>query len=193
MQHLATGVVSPQLDEAAAGRNACSEILAADDAACTRSTSWPCSRWASTPTCSTAPCWWRPLAAVVGVRAAVHRLRDQGAQRAAAHVVARCPRRSADADLDDPGRRAAEDGRLRHHPHLLSDLPAGRLRPGVRRLRHRRRQHGLRCVRRDGPDRLQAAGRLQLGEPHGLRRARPRRVERGRRQRLTTRTTGRWA
>ena len=25
-----------------------------------------------------------------------------------------------------------EDGRLRHHPHLLSDLPRGRLRPGVR-------------------------------------------------------------
>ena len=37
-----------------------------------------------------------------------------------AHLVARCPRRSTDADLDDPGRRAAEDGRLRHHPHLLS-------------------------------------------------------------------------
>ena len=60
--------------------------------------------------------------AVVGVRAAVHRLRHQGAQRAAAHLVARCARRSSDADLDDPGRRAAEDGRLRHHPHLLSDL-----------------------------------------------------------------------
>ena len=80
---------------------------------------------------------WRLVAAVVGVRAAVHRLRNQGAQRAAAHVVARCPRRSTDADLHDPGRRAPEDGRLRHHSHLLSDLPRGRLRAGLRRVRHR--------------------------------------------------------
>ncbi len=39
---------------------------------------------------------------------------------AAAHLAPRCPRRGPDADLDDPGRRALEDGRLRHHPHLLS-------------------------------------------------------------------------
>ena len=55
------------------------------------------------------------------------------------------------------------------------------------RLRRRRRQHGLRRVRRDGPDRLQAAGRLQLGQPHGLRRAGPGRVERRGRQRLQPR------
>ena len=67
-------------------------------------------------------CWWGTVAAVVGVPAAVHRLRHQGAERAVAHVVARCARRGPDADLDDPGRRALEDGRLRHHPHLLSDL-----------------------------------------------------------------------
>ena len=72
---------------------------------------------------------------MVGVHAAVHRLRDQGAQRAAPHVAARCARRSADADLDDPGRRAAEDGRLRHHSHLLPDLSRSGLRPGVCRLR----------------------------------------------------------
>ena len=118
---VATGVVSPQLDEAARQADD-AEDLAADNARSTRSTSWPCSRWASTPICSPTPMLVGPFAAMVGVRAAVHRLRHQGAQRAAAHVVARCARRSADADLDDPGRRAAEDGRLRHHPHLLPDL-----------------------------------------------------------------------
>ncbi len=50
-----------------------------------------------------------------------------------------------------------EDGRLRHHPHLLSDLSGRRLRSGLRRLRHRRGEHGLRGVRRVGPERLQAA------------------------------------
>ncbi len=35
-----------------------------------------------------------------------------------------------DADLDDPGRRAAEDGRLRHHANLLSDsVPMGHSSP----------------------------------------------------------------
>ena len=47
------------------------------------------------------------VARMVGVRAAVHRLCDQGAERAVPHVVARCPRRGPDADLDDPGRRPA--------------------------------------------------------------------------------------
>ena len=63
------------------------------------------------------------IAAVVGVPAAVHRLRDQGAGLAVPHLAARRARRGPDADHDDPGRRAAEDGRLRHHPHLLPDLP----------------------------------------------------------------------
>ena len=61
------------------------------------------------------------------------------------------------------------------------------------RVRHRRGQHGLRRVCRHGAERLQAAGRLQLGQPHGLRRAGHRRVERGRRQQTTIPTTGRWA
>ncbi len=65
--------------------------------------------------------------------------------------------------------------------------PDGGLRPGLRRLRRRRVEHGLWCVRGDGPNRLQADGRLQLGEPHGLRGARHRRVERGRRHGLQPR------
>ncbi len=35
--------------------------------------------------------------------------------------------------------------------------------------RSRGLQHPLRCPGGDGPDRLQEAGRLQLGQPHGLR------------------------
>ena len=86
-----------------------------------------------------------------------------------------------------------EDGRLRHPPHLLSDLPRGRLRPGVGRVRPRRGQHGLRRLRRHGPDRLQAAGRLQLGEPHGLRGARHRRLDVAGGRIRPRPITGRWA
>ena len=54
------------------------------------------------------------------------------------------PRGSPHADLDDSGRRAVEDGRLRHHSHLLSHLSRRRLRAGLVRLRPGHRQHGLR-------------------------------------------------
>ncbi len=98
--------------------------------------------------------------AMVVVPAVVHRLCNQSAGGAAAHVVARCARRSPHAHFDDPGRRAVEDGRLRHHPHLLSDLPQRRLRPDVVRLHRRRREHGLRRLRRDGTERFQTPGGL---------------------------------
>ena len=54
-------------------------------------------------------------------------------------------------------------------------------------------EHGLRGVGRLGPEGLQAAGGLQFGEPHGLRAAGHRRLERHGRHRTTTPTTGRWA
>ena len=38
------------------------------------------------------------------------------------HVAARRARRGADADQHDPGRRAVEDGRIRHPAHRISDL-----------------------------------------------------------------------
>ena len=79
------------------------------------------------------------------------------------------------------------------HPHLLPDLPRRRLRTGLARLRAGHAQHGLRGVGRPGPERLQAAGGLQLGEPHGLRAAGHRRLERHGRPSTTTPTTGRWA
>ena len=147
----------------------------------TRSTFWPCQQMGQHTEFAVQRDADRVLGqdpAVVGVPAAVHRLRDQGAGVPVPHLVARCPRRSADADHHDPGRRAAEDGRLRHHSHLLSDLSRCRLRPGVVRLRRRRGQHGLWRLCGHGAEGLQAAGRLQLGQPHGLRRPGHRGVER---------------
>ena len=59
----------------------------------TRSISWPCSRWASTPICSTANCC--SASHCNGGRfAALCWLHHQGAQCAVAYMVARCPRRS---------------------------------------------------------------------------------------------------
>ncbi len=164
------------------------------DGRSTRSTSWRCSKMGQhTDRCSNDELLWGKSAAVVGVRAAVHRLCHQGAGRAVAHLVARRARRGPHADLDDPGRRAAEDGRLRHHPHLLSDLSRRGLRSGLCRLRHRRVEHGLWRVRGPGPEGFQAAGGLQLGEPHGLRRAGHRRLERRWLATTTTPSIGRWA
>ena len=126
-QLVATGVVDSQpRRQPAAARPIDADDTQPPHAAAHVQHPGPAADSASTPTCSTiSQCSWGKSLAVVGVPAAVHRLRHQGAERAVPHLVARCARRSADADLDDPGRRAAEDGRLRHHPHLLSDLPDG--------------------------------------------------------------------
>src|SRR3546814_9559409 len=51
-------------------------------------------------------------------------LRGEGADVAGAYLAARRPRRGADRGLGDPGRRAAEDGRLRL-PALLAADDAG--------------------------------------------------------------------
>ena len=48
------------------------------------------------------------------------------------------------------------------------DLSPRRLTTGLFRLRGWRDQHGLRSVCRAGPDRFQANGGLQFGQPHGL-------------------------
>ena len=48
--------------------------------------------------------------------------------------------------------------------------------PGLVGRPLRRHQHRLRRLRGDGPDRFQEAGRLQLGQPHGLRHPRHRRL-----------------
>ena len=133
--------------------------------------------------------FFTPGVPVHDVPVPVHRLRHQGAGLPVPHLAARRPRRGADADQHDPGRRPAQAGRLRHHPHRLSDLSVGRRATGLLGRAVRRHQHRLRRLRGHGPDRLQEAGRLQLRQPHGLRHPRHRRlVARGR-----TRPTGRGA
>ena len=62
------------------------------------------------------------IAVLVGVRAALHRLRDQAARRPGPHLAPGRPRGSPHADFDDSGRRAVEDGRLRRHSLLLPHL-----------------------------------------------------------------------
>ena len=57
------------------------------------------------------------------LRAGVH---DQGAAVPVPHLAAGRARPGADARLGDPGRRAAEDGRLRPDPLRLPAVPGGR-------------------------------------------------------------------
>ena len=63
--------------------------------------------------------------AVLAVARLLRLLRGQGADVAGPYLAARRPRRGADGGLGDPGRRAAEDGRLRLHPLLGAAVPRG--------------------------------------------------------------------
>ena len=63
------------------------------------------------------------------LRRALHRVRDQDPDVPVPHLVARRARRGADADLRHPGRRAPEDGHLRH-PALQLPAPPGGDAPG---------------------------------------------------------------
>ena len=69
-----------------------------------------------------------------GVHARVH---HQGAAVPVPHLAARRARAGADARLGDPGRRDAEDGRLRLDPPRLPAVPGGRalLRAAARHAR----------------------------------------------------------
>ena len=58
-----------------------------------------------------------------GLLGLLHRLRHQGAELPVPHLAARRPHRRADGRLRHPGRRPAEAGRLRHHPHRAAGLP----------------------------------------------------------------------
>ena len=55
----------------------------------------------------------------------VHRLRDQDSGLSVPHLAARRSRRGAHRDQRDPGRRAAQDGHLRHPAGQLSDAAGG--------------------------------------------------------------------
>jgi hypothetical protein len=61
-------------------------------------------------------------AARVGVRLPLHWLRGQTPDRTAAYVASRRSQRRADGGVGDAGRCPAEDGRLRHHPHVCDHV-----------------------------------------------------------------------
>ena len=106
-----------------------------------------------------------------GLLGLLHRLRHQGAELAVPHLAARRPHRRADGRLGHPGRRPAEARRLRYPAHRPADLPRGL--PPLRRVGDRagRHLHHLRRARLDGAVGPEAADRLLVGEPHGLRAA----------------------
>ena len=108
---------------------------------------------------------------VVGLHAVLHRLHRQAAVVPVPHLASRRARRGPDADQHDPGGHPAQDRRLRPDPAGLAAGPGRCLRLVDVWSRSRRLQHPLRRPGGDGPDRLQEAGRLQLGQPHGLRHA----------------------
>ena len=109
-----------------------------------------------------------------------HRPRREGPDVAAAQLAARRPHRRPHRRLGAARRRAAEDGHLRPGPDRAADRARrhAHLRPLPGGLR--RRRHHLRLARlpRAGPPgrqgRPQAADRLLLRRPHGLRAARHR-------------------
>ena len=111
----------------------------------------------------------RPGDPAVDLRPLLHRLLRQAAVVPVPHVAARRARRGADADQHDPGGRPAQDRRLRPDPAGLAAGAGWGVRLVVLRGRAGRLQHPLRRPGGDGADRLQEAGRLQLGQPHGLR------------------------
>ena len=111
----------------------------------------------------------RPRHPVLDLPAVLHRLHRQAAVVPVPHLAPRRARRGADADQHDPGGRPAEDRRLRPDPAGLAAGAGRRVCLRLRRGRAGDRQHPLRRPGGDGPDRLQEAGRLQLGQPHGLR------------------------
>ena len=115
--------------------------------------------------------------AEMAVARLLRQLRGQDADVAGPHLAARRPRPGADRGLGDPGRRAAQDGRLRLHPLLAADVPRrlGDVRAvGVLPERDRGRLHQ---PRRAGAARHEEADRLFVGRAHGVRHLRPVRDE----------------
>ena len=76
----------------------------------------------------------RPRRPAVDLRPLLHRLLRQAAVVPVPHVVARRPRRGADADQHDPGGRPAQDRRLRPDPAGLAAGARGGLRLVVLRV-----------------------------------------------------------
>ena len=120
----------------------------------------------------------------LGVRGVLHSLRHQGAHVPGAHLASRRPRRGPHGRLGHPGRRPAEDGRLRHDPLLHRLLPrdGGQCRAGHHDPLGD--SHHLRSLHLPGPDGHEEAGCLLLGQPHGLHHPRALRAERRRASRV---------
>ena len=85
--------------------------------------------------------------------------------------------------LGDPGRRAPEARHLRLRPGRPADPPRGRRGVGAVDRPARGHRHHLRRPRLPRPDRHEAADRVLVGRPHGLRDARHRQPHRLRPQR----------
>ena len=62
---------------------------------------------------------------VLGVPGLLRRICHQGSDVPVPHLVAGCPRRSADRRIGHPGRRSAEDGNLRFRALLAADVSLG--------------------------------------------------------------------
>ncbi len=111
----------------------------------------------------------RGRAATARVRGLLPGLRDQGPDVPVPHLAARRPHGGPDRGLGDPGRGHAQARRVRVHPLRRPALSVGGrdVRAGDRRAvtdrDHLWRDRGAR------PTRPQAAGRLLVGQPHGLR------------------------
>ena len=118
----------------------------------------------------------RAAAALGDLRVHLHRVRGEAADVPAAHMATRRAHRCADRRLRHPGRRAAEDGRLRHAPHPRH-ADAGDD-EGLRRLARDagRDQRHLRRDPHDPAERPETPRRLFVRQPYGLRAARHRRA-----------------
>ena len=103
--------------------------------------------------------------------------RGQAADVAGPHLVARCARPGADRRLGDPRRRPFEARRLRLHPLLAADVPAGLGRVRAADVRAQRDRGRLHQPGRLGADRHEEADRLFVGRAHGFRHFRPVRDE----------------
>ena len=77
------------------------------------------------PTAAASSCSFAVQCADLAVARLLRLLRGQGADVAGPHLAARRPRRGADRGLGDPGRRPAEDGRLRLPALLAADVARG--------------------------------------------------------------------
>ena len=95
-------------------------------------------------------------------------VRDQGADRASAHLAPRRARRSAHCGLGDPGRGTAQDGHLRFHETGLPAVSRRNPIAGAVLQFSGCRQHRLRRLSGAGANRYQEDHRLLVDQPPRL-------------------------